>query len=306
MRRFLVALLAFVLLSGSVSRANAQRPTTARKKKAPPEPRKVELRTKDGVDLSGVYFGSNAGKQAIPVLLVHGWKGAKAPYGDLCLGLRAAGCAVFALDYRGHGGSREYIDPSGKKKSFNQKTMGKRDIGNIVAYDFEEVKQFLKKENNEGNLNLNALVLIAVRDGAIPAIAWAKRDWQFPSVGSRKQGQDVKALVLVSPKRSLKGIAVEPMLEDPLLAALPTMFVIGKGSPEQSDGNRIYKRVGVMKRRFSGGEDAKGLTLYEPKQPLGGPVLINNKPSNVIPEIAKFIKAEVVISDVDNPWIERE
>jgi len=154
-------------------------------------------------------------------------------------------------------------------------------------------------------LNLNALVVIGVRDGCVLAATWAKRDWSFPNVGSRKQGHDVKALVMISPERMLKGVPVETALSDPRIAALPTMIVVGKGSEEESDATRIHKRVTAVKRRLSGGRDPEGLNLLTVREPLGGPNLVTQSPK-VIPEIVKFVTEEIEISEVDNPWIHRE
>lgn len=305
MRGLFAGLFVFLITITSVFPApvSAQRPKT--KTEPPPKPRPVKLRTKDGIDLDGFYFGSNKGKKAIPVLLVHEWKGQKNSYAKLCMGLRNAGCAVLALDYRGHGGSREYTNNRGDKKSFNLQTMNKSDVGAIVTMDLEEAKRFLKRENNDEKLNLNALTLIGVRDGAVLAAAWAQRDWSFPNVGSRKQSQDVKALIFVSPERLLKGISVETALKDPRIAALPTLFVVGQGSKEESDTERIYKRVSALKRKMSGKKDPPGLKKLSVREPLGGPNLVNESAS-VIPEIIKFITDEVQITDNDNPWILRE
>ncbi|QEF96770.1 Alpha/beta hydrolase family protein [Stieleria maiorica] len=297
-----VATIAFTLALVMPSTLSAQ---GAKKKVAPPpQPGPVKLPTKDGLELAGYYFGSNKGKEAIPVMIVHEWKGQKAPYGKLCTALRDAGCAVLALDYRGHGGSREYTDPSGTTQEFDLERMRKQHVLAIVKYDLDAAKAFLEKENNEGKLNLNALVVIGVREGCVLAAGWTQRDWSFVPVGTRKQGQDVKALVLVSPKRLLKGVPIESSLGVPTVAALPTMMVVGEGSEEQSDTSRIYKRLEAAKKRISGGKDPEGLELMEVKQPLGGPFLVNES-AKVIPEIVKFVTSQVPISDTDNPWIER-
>jgi pimeloyl-ACP methyl ester carboxylesterase len=295
-------LITLLMLMTTACPALAQR---SKKKDDPPKPRPVKLGTKDGMELSGFYFGSNEGKKAIPVLLVHGWEGQKAPYGSLCMALRNAGCAVLALDYRGHGGSREYTDRAGNTKELDPTTMNKRHVANIVRFDLEAAKAFLKKENNEGRLNLNALTVIGVRDGCVLAAGWTQRDWQFPSVGSRKQGQDVKALVMVSPERVLKGIAIDNALVDPSVAGLPTLVVVGEGSREESDARRVIKRLEVLKKKISGSKDPEGLEVLTVRQPLGGPALVTGSPK-VIPEIVKFITSHVEISETDNPWIERE
>lgn len=305
MRRLPVGVILFAFTFAAAWSSSLCAQTTRARVKAPPEPRKVSLPTKDGVELSGFYFGSNKGKDAIPVLVVHEWKGQKALYAKLYVALRDAGCAVLTLDYRGHGGSREYIDRTGKTKEFDLKTMNKRHVSAIVQYDLDAAKKFLETENNEGRLNLNALVVIGVRDGAVLAAGWTQRDWSFVSIGSRKQGQDVKALVMVSPKRTLKGVPIEGPLGTPTVVSLPTMLVVGKGSDEESDTKRIHKRVEAAKKKFSGGKDPVGLELLEIKQPLGGAALLSG-PANVIPSIVKFVTTEVEISDTKNPWIERD
>ncbi|MCD0459765.1 alpha/beta hydrolase [Roseiconus lacunae] len=271
-----------------------------------PKPRKVDLATKDGVELSGVYFGSNKGKEAIPVLIIHEWRGQKAPYGSLCMMLQRAGCAVLAFDYRGHGGSREYTDPrTGTKKEFKIETMRRKSVNEIARFDLETAKQFFKDENNEENLNLNALVIIGIREGCVIGTNWAMVDWRYPSVGSRKQGQDVKALVMVSPKRLAQGVPIDQALSDRNIGQLPTMVIYGQGSNEEDDAKRIQKLLEANKRRLSGSREAEGLEVMEVSEPLGGPALISGQ-SSVIPAIVKFITEQVKISDNENPWIERD
>lgn len=302
MHRLRIGTLVVALLTLSAPTSIAQ--TASNKKKAPPKPGPVQLQAKDGMELSGYYFGSNKGKEAIPVLIVHEWKGEKTPYGRLCAALQSQGCAVLAMDYRGHGGSREYTDRFGKSKEFDLKTMNKGDIASIVTLDLEAAKDFLVKENNEEKLNLNALVVIGSREGCVLAATWAQRDWRFPSIGSRKQGQDVKALVMLSPKRLLRGMSIDNALKDPNLARLPTMVVVGEGSAEESDAERVIRRIEVVKKKLAGRKQPEGLEVMKISQPLGGAALVQGSPK-VIPEVVKFIIENVKISDVDNPWVER-
>jgi pimeloyl-ACP methyl ester carboxylesterase len=305
MRRLFAGICFFTLIAALSIPSMLLAQDAAKKVGPPPAPRPVDLQTKDGVKLAGYYFGSNKGKKAIPVLLIHDWKGQKAPYGPLCMALRNAGCAVLTLDYRGHGGSREYVDRFGKTREFDLKTMNKNDVALIVQNDLEAAKLFLKEENNDEKLNMNALVVIGSRDGCVLATGWTQKDWSFATVGSRKRGQDVKALILISPKRQLKGIPIDGMLADPNLAALPIMVVVGAGSSEQSDTDRIYKRIEAVKKKLSGSKEPPGLTLLTVREPLGGADLVTRSPK-VIPEIVKFVTAEVEVSEIENPWIERE
>ena len=268
------------------------------------KPRPVVLKTKDGVELRAFYFPSEKEKEAITVLLVHEWQGQASPYSQLVVALRNAGCAVLVPDYRGHGGSTTYTDRRGKETKFDLTRMGKVDVQNIILMDLEKSKGFLKTENNEGNLNLNAMVVIGVREGCVLASHWAARDWAFPSVGRQKQGQDVKALVLISPDKQIKGLPIDPVLKDPNILNLPILVIGGTTNPEAKDTSRIAKRIESAKTRAGGGT-AKGFKVEMIDTALTGPSLVNEVPE-VIPSIVDFIKAEVRISDDENPWIERD
>jgi len=267
------------------------------------KPRAVTMKTKDGVNLRAAYFPSDKGKEAITILLVHEWQGQVGPYIRLANAFKQAGFAVLMPDYRGHGGSREYVDSRGAPQQFNTARMSKKDIENIVKFDLEEAKQFLKKENNEGNLNMNALVVVGVREGAVMAAHWTIRDWRFPSLGSVKQGQDVKALVLISPEKVALGVPLDPTLSDPNLVRLPIMLVAGDQSPEADETMRVFKRLEIIKKKMTRGE-ATGLELNMAKTSLSGHALVNEQAS-VVPGIVKFITENVKVSDNKNPWVER-
>lgn len=267
------------------------------------KPRAVTLTARGGVALRAWYGPSDKGKEAVPVLIVHEWKGQGMPYAGLVIALQKAGCAVLVPEYRGHGGSREYTDRRGRTREFNISTMGPRDVEAILAADLEAAKGFLKKENNEGKLNLNALTVIGVREGCILGAHWAMRDWRFPSVGRIKQGQDVKALVLVSPETNLKGLAVDPPLRDPALLRLPIMIVVGSESAEAAEARRLAKQIEGRKKRAGRGE-AQGFEFKTVSTSLSGPALINEAES-VVPSIVEFVNAQVEISDHTNPWVFR-
>jgi len=267
------------------------------------KPRPESLTTKDNVKLSTFYFPSKLGKEGAPVILVHEWKGQAAPYLKLCLTLRKAGFAVMVVEYRGHGNSKKYTDRSGKEEDYNISTMGRQDVEAIVRYDIEEVKKFLKVENNAGRLNLNALCMIGVKEGAILAGYWAARDWKIPSVGRIKQGQDVKAMVYISPEKNLNGLAMNTAVTDANLIRLPTMIVAGKASPQGSEAQRMGSRLETVKKKLSRGT-VTGFELTLPETNLSGPALINED-STVIPKIVAFLKENVRISRTENPWIER-
>lgn len=284
--------------------ATAQKPKQDPKQDPKLKPRPVTLKTKDGIDLTAYYFPSDKGKEAPTVLLVHEWQGQASPYVKLVVALRNAGCAVLVPDYRGHGGSKEFVNARGDKETFNLAQMSRQDVENIILFDLEKAKGFLKEENNKGELNLNALIVIGVREGCVMAAHWAQRDWSFPSVGKMKQGQDVKALVLISPEKQVKGTGIDQPLSNPNLLRLPMMIVAGSASPEAEEANRIAKRVEAIKKRIGRGE-ASGFELKLFDTTLSGPALVNDVAS-VVPAITNFVKTEVKISADENPWVERD
>jgi pimeloyl-ACP methyl ester carboxylesterase len=284
-------------------------PVFAQEKKTGEEELKLEsilLKTDDGLTLRAFYFPSDKGKEAISVMIVHEWQGQASPYGRLVVALHQAGCAVIVPDYRGHGGSKEYTDQRGKVKKFNIAQMGRRDVEKIILNDLEESKRFLKKKNNAEELNLNTLVVIGVREGCVLATHWAARDWSFAPIGSKKRGQDVKGLVLISPKKVLKGIALDQTLTNPAILSLPTLLVAGQGSSEETEAARIHKRLEGVRKKMNRGT-VQGLQLKIAKASFSGPQLVTKSP-DVIPEIVKFIKENVTINeDLDiNPWVMRD
>ncbi len=309
MHRFALGLLylclmavAAIVLSSPASGQTAKKKEAAEKDEKP-KLRAVTLKTKDGVVLRAFYQASNKGKEAPTVLLVHEWNGQASPYGALVRALSDAGCAVLVPDYRGHGGSSEYKDMKGTTKQFNRKMMNKRDIESIVSQDMEQAKRFLKEENNDKKLNLNALVVIGVREGCVMGAHWAARDWTYAQIGAKKRGQDVKAMVLISPKKTFKGVAFDQALTAPILS-MPMMLVVGRGSPEAKEAERIYKRVETVKKKAQSVRDKpKGLEMTVTKSSLSGPRLA--LAPEVISSVVKFVTSQVNISEEENPWVER-
>ena len=267
------------------------------------KPRREILTTKDNIKINAYYFPSLEGKDGIPVMIVHEWKGQAAPYVPLCMALREAGFAAVIVEYRGHGNSKTYTDRNGKEEPFNIATMGRNDVQAIVRYDLEEIKQFLKEENNAGRLNLNALCMIGVEEAAIMAGYWAIQDWAIPSVGRMKQGQDVKAMVYISPEKNHEGFSLNTAVSNRNLINLPTLIVAGKGSSQGSEAERVGSRLEGVKKKLQRGS-VTGFEMLLPDTNLSGAALINDD-ATVIPKIVEFLKKNVHVSKTENPWIDR-
>lgn len=272
------------------------------KKPEKPPMQTLDLPTADGIKLRAFYFPSTVGKAAVPVIVVHEWQGQASPYSALVRKLSDLGCAVIVPELRGHGASRQQLTPAGAR-TLEVAKMSRPDVLAMVKVDLEAVKKFLVQENNAERLNLNALAMVGVGEGAIIATQWSVGDLNFPSIGSIKQGQDVKLLVLVSPVRTHKGVSLEDALNDPLLAGLPFLIVVGETSKPMGDAERAFKRLETVKKRLSRGE-AVGLEFATFPTSLSGHALVNED-AKVIPKIASFLEAILINNAPRIPWVER-
>lgn len=273
------------------------------KKPERPSPKVLSLVTADGVTLRTMYFPSDKGKEAVPVILLHEWQGQASPYAAIVKSLWDAGCAVIVPELRGHGGSKEQ-EVAGRKREFDLSRMGKADVMSMITGDLEAVKKFLVEENNAQRLNLNALTLIGIREGAILASHWAVRDLNFPSVGSLKQGQDVKAMVLISPERIIKGLTLDETVNDRLFVTLPFQIIVGSTSRQASDTQRYHKKLEGLKKRLARGE-VNDLQYEVLNTSLDGPSLINDVPK-VIDKVKAFIETTMIANAGRIPWVPRQ
>ncbi|MEM9588698.1 MAG: alpha/beta hydrolase [Planctomycetota bacterium] len=296
----------WVLLAASLIGLVSAQPAAAQKRtqKGPPEIVDITLSTKDGVDLHAKYAASDKGKNAIPILLIHEWKGQATQYSGLMKGLQGQGYAVMAIEYRGHGRSTSYTDPAGRTKKFNLATMSGRHVQSVIAIDLEAAKKFLVEENNDEKLNLNSLVVLGVREGCIMAMHWSRQDWAWPSIGAKKQGQDVKAIVLVSPEKILKGLSIDATLRDGNLMRLPIMILDGRKSKDIRETERLAKQIKNTKTRSRRGDELEDFRVVLPPTTLSGPALLRG--SGAVRDIAAFIAKSVDPASPANEWIERK
>ncbi|MGQ9564168.1 MAG: alpha/beta hydrolase [Thermogutta sp.] len=215
-------------------------PATRERLPAPAEVGGSELLTKDGVQLRATYYGSNRGKDAAVVILLHGWKGSRRDFARLAPHLQQQGYAVFIPDLRGHGESVQRVLPS--PSSITVDKMAPPEVARMVEMDLETCKRFLIQKNNAGELNIEKLCVLGIDVGATVALDWARLDWSWPVYPGLKQGQDVKALILVSPKWSIPGLNVQAAMSHPAVTrTLSIYLMVGKDSQrDMADAQRMY------------------------------------------------------------------
>ena len=174
-----------------------------------PPPEDISLTTSDGVKLEATYYPGTSSKETVPVILLHMFKGSRADYRQLAPYLRQKGYAVLVPDLRGHG---ESTSRRGYSVPMKASTLGRQDFIDMVRFDVLRAKQFLIDKNNDGELNIEKLVLVGAEMGASVAMNFARLDWNLPPEGNRKQGQDVKAVVLISPEWNTTGLPLRTAL----------------------------------------------------------------------------------------------
>lgn len=289
-------------------------PTAAAQKKLPPL-QNVGLRpTYDGVQLSATYYPSplekELAKEAVPVILLHQFKGSRADYNDLALALQKAGCAVLVPDLRGHGQSTRRMDADGKEKTIGPALMNKQDF-EAMAYagqdgggDVEMCKAFLMEKNNAKELNIDKLCVVGAEMGAAVAIDWSARDWAWPVLPGRKQGQDVKAVVLLSPPWAFKGMAIGPAVTNRDFAG-QVSWLLAVGEQDTKDLPEAKRMRQTLDRFLPASQTAASGPKVEYHQyptSLDGTKLLGA--TSLSSDIVKFIDQQVAKSN--HPWTDRK
>ena len=298
----LLACLAAAAGQGGVACAQSARA------KAPP-PVDVTLTTKDGVQLKATYYPSSAGAQAVPVVMLHDLHETRAVFAPLALALQnppipendaapqMVSRAVLAVDLRGHGGSKTSRGADGMTVELDSNRFQAADFQAMVDLDMEAVRRFLVDENDAGQLNLNSLGIVGSGMGANVAVLWSAKDWATPPLAVRKQGQDVKALVLLSPRWNFNGLLLRDPLKFPAVQReLSVLLAYG------ADDRDVAKDCQNIEQIFAKYhpeppadqvEQKKDFFVYAPATNLQGTKLLTSQAFGLGAKIVSFLEARL-------------
>jgi pimeloyl-ACP methyl ester carboxylesterase len=265
-----------------------------------------ELKTRDGVLLKADFYPSTKGKEAVPVILLHMWKGDRKELTHLALYLQNAGHAVLVPDLRGHGESTR-VQMGNVEKTLDGSKLLPDDFSRMVRFDMETLKAYLLKKNHEGELNIEKLCVVGAEMGALVGLDWARLDWSWPTLADRKQGQDVKALVLLSPQWVFPGLNARAAMSHPAVLNDLSVLIIAAG--EDSRAASEARRMHAVWERYhpeppeAKAVEKKDLFLFALKTKLPGTKMLDIRELEVESMIAEFIDVRLVKQSF--PWKDR-
>jgi pimeloyl-ACP methyl ester carboxylesterase len=221
------------------------------------------LETDDGLNLKIKYYRSAAEKDAAVVVLLHMkdqnkrvWE----PDNGFAKTLQARGFAVITVDLRYHGESK--VGGAAPAGNANQgKPKGKKDAGMalkvgdfqaMVALDMEAVKKFIFDEHQAGRLNMNKMGIIGPEMGASIAVAYTNLDWDkepyedgLPGYETPR-GQDVRALILISPEETFHGSGIKMAQQMPRIRdnkQISVFICSGNDPKDEAQAKKIFDMV---------------------------------------------------------------
>jgi pimeloyl-ACP methyl ester carboxylesterase len=259
----------------------------------------VTLDTKDGVIIQCTYYPGPEKKTTVPLILLHDWNGSRTDLHSLAILQQSLGHTVIVPDLRGHGTS---VRRRGVEAPIDRDKMNRLDIESMLL-DVEAAKTYLLKRNNEEKLNIEQLGVLGVGVGGTLALNWTVRDWSVRNLPTYKMGQDVKALILISPRQTFKGVTVNPVLKDRLiLSQLSLLMVAGtQDASRNADAKRIFKAF----EGAHGDDDKDAVKFYEADTALQGIDLLYDRELRVPDWISGCIKSRLVDRGANFPWMDR-
>jgi pimeloyl-ACP methyl ester carboxylesterase len=303
------------LLAGFLAGSSAAPLAAQPKGQAPPpgdeipKPQTLSLPTHDGQTVKATYYPGVREKESVPVVLLHGLGGNRLDFIPLAQELQRRGYACVVPDLRGHGESATLRDAAGRTVKVTPDDLRLPDLMAMVSQDVEAVKKFLVGQNNAGKLNVEKLCLVGADLGASVALNFAARDWSFQRLPNLKQGQDVKAVVLISPQWDYKGFGIAEALAHPAIqTSIDVEIIVGNEQARAlADARRLYRRLARYRGLEASGQAEDdyraAVTLIQAPTPEQGIKLLNLKGGFAGKAIDRFLDLHVLRANI--PWVHR-
>ena len=213
----------------------------------------------DGWPLKLTYYRSAGGKESPVVILLH-MKGESrltwtAPNG-FAEQLHGKGFAVIALDMRKHGQSKPGAEDDDPAKPAAKKSSPGSELKPIdyplMVRDLEGVKKLIFEEHQNEKLNMRKTAIVAPTMSAAIAITFAAADWQkapyddAANVASRTpRGQDVQAMVFLSPETTLPGVPAHQVVSHLRGTPMSALVMVGGADKEDKEqAKKLFQQLG--------------------------------------------------------------
>ncbi|MFO0919653.1 MAG: alpha/beta hydrolase [Planctomycetaceae bacterium] len=294
-------------LCGGLVFANLSLGQDAARKKAVVEEK--TLVTKDGLDLRITYFQAEGGEDSPVVVLLHGRAGNRLVWKNFATKLQQENYAVISVDLSGHGESKsrnpKTASTGGGKAD---ESLRAADYQAMVALDLEAVKNFIFEEHQKQRLNMAKMAIAGADFSTTVAVAFTNFDWRkepyddaaVPELQTPR-GQDVKALILLSPEDHAPGLLVSQSLAQMKAVQFPVMIGYGKGDTfDKGAAKKVYELL-VPKKLRNSPEPYVYLMEYDVK--LRGTDLLNRPDGKV--ELNMFNFLEQHLKSLNISWRDR-
>jgi hypothetical protein len=211
-------------------------------------------------------------------------------------------------DLRGHGDSTKQ-KLGGTEYTLSAAKLPVDQYRFMVEKDMYAVKEFLWEKNNAKELNLNKLCVIGAEMGASVALNFTSLDAtgymklgdsdRGPFYGPLQLGLFVKALVLLSPEVTFKGLPLAPFSED-IRKNIPVLILVGKEDPKSLDeAERVAK---IFKRAEPKKAEDTTYFFRTLDTKLQGTKLLEPKTLNTDRMISQFLDLRLVQADDAKNW----
>lgn len=292
--RFLT--IGLLVISGTTTHAQDEKKVSAG------EDRSVQ--TKDGWIVQLTYWPSPEEKDAPVVVLLHGDRQERVVWKPMAAMLIEEGFAVISVDLRKHGGTKPPENASVRVKSAR---LSKIDFQAMIAQDMEAVKKFIYDEHQAGRLNMRKLAVVASEMSTAIAVNFAARDWlkkpydDAPTLDRKTpRGQDVQAIVLLSPVETLSGVPTIDATRFLRKTGMAGLLMFGqKDSKRKRAATKIYTQLGGEQQDA----DAQRLYLQGYDGKLAGLDLLYRQPE-ARPLVLAFLKKHVL--NIEAEWRNRK
>jgi len=207
------------------------------------------------VTLKATYYRSTGEQNSPVVLLLAGRSSNRQVWKPFAEVLQKSGYAVLTVDLRVQGETAGAAAAGAKVDSTPLKAL---EYQAMVTDDMEAIKKFLFDEHQRKRLNMAKLGIVAADAMASVAICYTEVDWSktpyddAPTLALRTpRGQDIKALVLLSPEQNAPGLPVTQSLNKIRNLKIPTLICVSKSDTrDRGAAKKVYSQLAPRKEGF--------------------------------------------------------